>query len=262
MENQNGPINESIRNIEVSLNQLTDSFKKVIEEVSISFDPLKEAINSLVSKISDFQQFAPESFSLLASYGWYPSIWLEFKEINAISEFLKNGSIEEVDLLMKTHVTEIYHLIKSDLIRNFPNREKALNEAFWAHENQKYFLSVPVFLSQADGICKELLNVSLFGGKKNKNSENKYEPHTKQWINEFTSDTFVKCFLEPLKHKIGFNLFQGLPKPNGLITRHEILHGENSSYGTELQSFRALSLLFFVSDILKEAKSFDDSREN
>ncbi len=52
--------------------------------------------------------------------------------------------------------------LQAELCESSPTRAHLLKAAFSAHRRGEFALSVPVFLAQADGICSELIGVSLY----------------------------------------------------------------------------------------------------
>ena len=52
--------------------------------------------------------------------------------------------------------------IERDLSGAYPRRSQILHDAFEAHRTGKYTLSIPVFLSQADGIWYDQFSKDLF----------------------------------------------------------------------------------------------------
>ncbi len=140
--------------------------------------------------------------------------------------------------------------IESIMLETFPNRAAILKPAFRAHRKKEYSLSVPVFLSQADGICSELLGVGFY-------SRRKGSPRTASATQRFTGSHFMSSLLEPLRIAGALNAFEDeRHQYPDVLNRHEVLHGKSVDYATPISSFRALSLLAYVGSALVTAKAY------
>jgi hypothetical protein len=99
---------------------------------------------------------------ILASRGWYIDGELPSNIAKPIIESVTHNAESSIDSYFVNHFSQQIDKIQENLCSNFPSRAKALNEAFAAHRAAQYFLSIPVFLAQADGICAEKLGGKLF----------------------------------------------------------------------------------------------------
>jgi len=126
----------------------------------------------------------------------------------------------------------------------YPFRTKVLNSAFLSHREKNYYSSIPLFLTQADGICFDLTDKRVY-------RTNKGVPEISKLIRELPEKDILKILLQPLK-------IQGLITAtkdqrhsfSGNINRHEILHGISVDYGTRINSCKAISWLVYISDVL------------
>lgn len=148
--------------------------------------------------------------------------------------------------------------IKNNLIKLHPHRKTAIESAINSHEREEeqgYFLSIPVFIAQADGILSE-----FFG------EEYMLTERRKETIQNYINQTNCKedynipmsLILAPLLQAYDSHfLFNSKKRKNSTcfdaLNRHEIMHGENSSYGNKENSMKALSFLAFSGISLYEA---------
>ena len=138
-------------------------------------------------------------------------------------------------------------LIEGKLIDSYPRRGHLFQQAFEAHREGKYGLSVPVFLTQADGIFWERTpqNQSLFISKQRKKASSDCTSHSGReiclhplvilsplWMNKGERDDRGESF-------VGLN-------------RHQVLHGESTDYDTEQNSLKVISLLSYLHWILSK----------
>jgi hypothetical protein len=244
-------MNESLRRIfENAEASFKSELKKLSESIKTSQQILAKTLSQLQTDLQaakkNFSENIPRDLETLAEYGWYIHYDFSFPEIHTIAHLFSNNKKTEADRIMCDKIQSSISTIQHALVHNNPNRIAVLNEAFEAHSKEKFYLSIPVFLSQADGITKELLQVGLFN-----TAGKKYEPQTKQFVDLLQSE-FYRVLLHPLKHKGGLRKHHS--ETNLIeITRHSILHGENYSYGSLINSCKSISLLYYVDELLRSA---------
>lgn len=134
--------------------------------------------------------------------------------------------------------------IEESISKRFPSREKLIRAAFKAHRRQEYELSIPVFLAQTDGICKEVVKQYLFT-KQNK------KPRTAIYVEQIAADTYRAALSSPLAKTlpIGASEHERAEEFNEL-NRHMVLHGESLDYGNKVNSLKAISLVNYVAHVL------------
>jgi tRNA(His) 5'-end guanylyltransferase len=144
----------------------------------------EEALRPFAAQVEKFQNFFQESLGpflqqvakafkelpphaqravlTLASHGWFFDLDMTPSELWRLSEAFSNNeeakAEEELADYFESRVVEI----KNNVIERFPKRKACLDEAFLAHLNGYYYLSIPVLLAQTDGICKEAVGHHLF----------------------------------------------------------------------------------------------------
>lgn len=179
----------------------------------------------------------------LAKYGWYTNYSFSLIDITEAYKLLKEEKIDEFDEYMSSKIHEQYEEIKKTLIERHLDRQKPLMAAFRAHEMKEYFLSIPVWLAQTDGISKDLTQLQFFLNNKD------FSPKVSSWAKETPKIWMHVALCAALLDKGAFQKHQSQPNKIN-ITRHSVLHGESNDYGSELNSFKALSLLIYISDVM------------
>ncbi|WP_142685428.1 hypothetical protein [Chitinophaga polysaccharea] len=91
----------------------------------------------------------------LSLYGWYVAGDLKITEFNEISALLEEGNIAKLNQRMTQLIEGYLDGIIEAILRRHSSRRGPLKEAFWAHKQELYFLSIPVFFAQIDGLCDE-----------------------------------------------------------------------------------------------------------
>lgn len=103
---------------------------------------------------------------------------------------------------------------------------------------------MPVVFAQIDGLSYELTGYKFFD-----NDRRTYAPEIAKWVDAHASvSSLEEAYLSVLLNKGAFQKHRSNPNLIS-FTRHSILHGETTDYGTEINSLKAFSLLVFVSDM-------------
>lgn len=183
-----------------------------------------------------------------AQYGWYVNY--EFSPIDIMEAyvFIKNKDIARFDTYMQEKISDQLLHIKTTLLDRHGARSKPLESAFRAHDQKEYFLSIPVFFAQVDGISKDLSQFQFFL------NNNDFSPKVSSWAKSNPTIWIHIALCAALREKGAFQ--KHFSQPNKIdITRHSVLHGESNDYGTEINSLKAISLLIYVSDVMSPRQS-------
>ena len=261
IENKLRPLTESFELIFKTYKQFEAQFKPVLdiilncEERFLDFrERLSKNFERLLKGIERFSKDFPESTRkvsfILGKYGWYVSWNMELVATYELAELLIGKDFEKVDLWMADYYTNQLDNIQKDLLYKFPSRAKILDRAFGAHTRAEYELSIPVFLSQADGICQEIIGIQLYCKKNGK-------PETAKFVEQLVSDSLMIALLEPMRNPmpISANSIERKQYSDSFnfLNRHAILHGESIDYGTKINSLKAISLISYIGTVLLEA---------
>ena len=180
----------------------------------------------------------------LAEYGWYINYHFVPIMIVKAAGLINETSTVELDKFMKDELDPKLTLIEEKLIGRHPARQLVLEAAFRAHRMGEHYLSIPVFLAQADGICEEGTEYKLFL------NDTKRQPKVAQWVKGKLAASLHKTLASALTDKGAFQLHHSSPNKIA-ITRHSILHGECIDYGNEINSLKAISLIAYLSDLVQ-----------
>ena len=166
----------------------------------------------------------------LGYYGWYmPSLDHPVSYPSNLADELNNNNEKFVNNEMAKLLNKNFKQLSNAIITSNPKRISILKQAFKAHKSKKFALSVPVFLSQADGICKEVTKQGLYF------KENK-APKTKAYVDALDNNYFLLGYLEPLRILLPIIYSDEYLEHNMKFNRHKILHGEDYNYDNELIS--------------------------
>ena len=104
----------------------------------------------------------------MAEYGWYINYhFVPFKIVKAAG-LINQTSTVELDNFMVDEINPKLTLIEERLVARHPERKLIIEAGFRAHRIGEHYLSIPVFLAQADGICEEGTEHKLFLNNNNK----------------------------------------------------------------------------------------------
>jgi hypothetical protein len=203
-----------------------------------------ELVQAIQRMVRDLPEHMRIACSELADQGWYIDGDFGAGAAGDLVRGFRSGNHEWVNSQLVDDYKQRLPAIKAALFERYPNRAKVLRAAFAAHERGEYELSVPVFLAQADGICYDVTKQSMFLKSDGK-------PAVARYAESFDPDEFHAAVLTPLKrvHPIALSQKERPKDFNGL-NRHQVLHGEAVNYDTELNSFKAISLLSYLEWVL------------
>jgi len=227
------------------LNSLSKNMQTMLSQVQKAMESAQYALNSFAQSMKKI----PESTKALAEEGWYLPLDFHPVIVNRMAQLIKDGNTDLADSEMIEFLDdELLNILEQIKIR-FPHRSNAINASVRAHKNCDYYLSIPVFFAQIEGICNELTGTRIFKIKKGQSK-------TTDWINTVKSDSILRMLLEPLGIIGPMRQAQEFGNPLG-INRHDILHGDCYDYGdSKVNSYKVLSLLNYISDTVFEAKKY------
>jgi len=228
--------------------QFVDLFQQIRDAVHDVSDKAVEAAESISTTLQEIQTGLPNDVRVLALNGWFISFWhTPLQILSTLAGWIEGGEAERVDAHFSEHFDKIMNEIKSPLFENYPDRERVLSKAFAAHEQGDYELSIPVFLAQADGIAKQALNLEVY--TRRGDLRQILRDRIEELITDAATGHYLLLVLEDLPLTASTRSENYAP---GSLNRHGILHGIDSSYGTRLNSYRAISWLQYT-DQFREA---------
>lgn len=211
-------------------------------------NPLGKGFNPKFSEFLKSLQKLPkiirEVLIFLGNQGWYLDLQMSIPFILKLKRGMGKDNFEDLENALIEHFDDRLDQIEAAIVKGFPNREKIINAAFSVHRRGDYLLSIPVLLAQADGICKEVLNKSLFLTRERLS--------IKDHIQDITVDTFQVASLSLLSDDLPISLTE---KKRGIefneLNRHMVLHGESLDYGTKTNSLKAISFINYMALVLQ-----------
>ena len=155
----------------------------------------------------------------------------------------------EIQSIMKRFFRGRVNDIGNQLKEAYPKRSQIFEEAFEAHREAKYCLSIPVLLAQCDGLMHHQFGQSWFTLQGRQAVVDKLNAMTPDAQRLFTDpETWEETPVWLSKKK--------RPRFYDELNRHQVLHGESTNYNTETNSLRVISMINYVHCIINEYKTF------
>ncbi len=233
--------------IRKSLDKVAESVKRlhdnapIIEARIASLDPeIRHAIENSSDNIFErrFAYFA----TILAQHGWFVSFHgTGLGLMSSAFSLFDRGKLEEGNALFGDHIESLLPVIEASTELNFPERATILSDAFRAHSEGRYALSIPVFLSQADGIAAEFFKTSSVY------SFGRIDGRVDDFISANKKDIFENPFHHLVKSLMPINASgENRKRYETPLNRHLVLHGESVDYPSKINSLKSISWLQFV----------------
>lgn len=160
-------------------------------------------------------------------------------------EAIELGEEDEVQQWLMAYFRQRLDRIEQSLVQRHPGRVALLADAFQAHREGRYGLSIPVMLSQADGVIHDRHQRQLYS----KNAGTNLQGVLAKLPDDGMRAMVVAAFYvdTPLIRKT-----HQLPPGFDGLNRHAVLHGTDPNYGTEVNGLRAVSILNLASYLVTE----------
>ncbi|NLJ75536.1 MAG: hypothetical protein GX331_11190 [Firmicutes bacterium] len=220
----------------------------------IPFAKTNRLVELLTELEFDFKKITPnwdnlprdieEALLYLAKQGWFFPVFNErFVTLFNFHQIAMEEKPEKLDEKMVDFLEGDLDNIEKYLIKSYPHRRKIFNSAFKAHRKGDYELAILAFFSQVDGICWDAAKYTYF---QKRNSKPLIGVHIQtmllQGYSQGLTSVLTNNFPISYNHRErgnGENSYSGL-------NRHTVMHGECLDYGTKENSFKAISLLYYV----------------
>jgi hypothetical protein len=227
------------------------SLEPVLSSASEWILAFQEQLASIAEEFARSLERFPEptrdALRTLAQNGWYLDPYFPIEALFECERLFASGEAERAHSALSEWFDSRSAEIETTLCDQSPARARLLHKAFEAHQRGDFAVAIPVFLAQADGLCKEIMGVQLY--KRSKKGvpvlASKLLPANMSPL----LSSIVAPLVEPMPISAGPKERVSLPDA---LNRHAVLHGECLDYDTHLNSCRAVSLLVYVSWILRE----------
>jgi len=217
----------------------------LLRRIDMSLPEYIEGFHSFINYINNFTENTSKALRILYGYGWY----VDFINIDMITMHLYSYRIinneNEVNLYLIKTYNEVADKILKKIVKMFPHRESIISKAFSAHKNKDYELSIPVLLTQIDGICFDYTKYVYFKKTKSLN------PTISKYFNDIKVNELFSRLLEPFNKTTPLSQNTDINEiyDKYFLNRHMILHGKDINYATEINSCKTISFIAYVVSI-------------
>lgn len=227
--------------------EISSEFINIQNELEKAMAPIIDAIKDLPTELEYSQK------NYLFDNGWYISYDMSISDVKLMAELKRKNKIQDLEILLLNHAKNLIPEIKKKIHLEFPDREKIISDAISAHDEKRFTLSIPIFLIQAEGICREILETSPYFTR-GKKGENIIKKKIEEVLNRYSVkgirpkfDSITNIFLNHL-----LNETEITKKTNGIsvksqgVHRQSIIHGWNINYPNEKNSLKAICFLNYI----------------
>ena len=246
---------EPLRDIRRGIDQALKPLRDIGPVLEQALEPMRELAiemqRSLEQPIREFWEWfreLPEATRLtvgrLAEIGWYIDPTMPLTTIQALARALSADDVDAADSYFEEFFDQRVNEIEQELVEAYEHRRTVLQDAFEAHRSGKYNLSIPVFLAQADGIWWDRFGRNLFVRRARTQTAIEVRRELRSQFSKILFDVFdasIPIWKSESERSTSFDA----------LNRHQVLHGESTTYGTQRNSLQCISFLSFLHWVLR-----------
>jgi hypothetical protein len=245
---------ESIQNLQNYLNNVLSLFIEQMEDAN-------SLLFKLIEKTKRIDDYIKEKFK---ENGWLISPSLidnEKFDIFSLGHYLKENEGKEAEVIAGLFY-EIYQENNCEYLKEtvnkwydslyFKNWKELLNDALYAHTNEKYNLSVPLLLIIAAGIAREFCKDKI--GEPNYVRDGENIKKSIEIVQQYNKDLEIFYYLDLFEEIIDKYIYGSTDNSKtkefsekDILNRHVIFHGLNKNFGIWDNSLRGFLLLDWLS---------------
>ncbi|MDB5990596.1 MAG: hypothetical protein JWQ10_1999 [Herbaspirillum sp.] len=214
----------------------------------------------ITRRLNELPAKSKAAMVLASSKGWFFGWDQSLEDVLVLVEKMAQIDPSEVDELLSQYYRDNLQSMAHSLTTQYSARAAAINAAVKAHSElggEGYYLSVPVFIAQADGLLTDITGVksALMQSRKSTYSPEELQASEALRLRLQTdpeSLALVTQFLNLHEHDLMKSAAKRVKVAEVIghaftaLNRHQVMHGESSDYGTEMNSLKAFSLLAAV----------------
>lgn len=238
-----------------------EAFQRVVEKVMPPTLKFLTEFGEVLLKIQEANrqrsEYYPEILGhvdVLATKTWFVSMSLGLQDYELLTFSPKViGDTADSDEALNKQFVDVYSenldYLESVLLEQHPKRAFAIGPAIQAHRRGEYALSIPVFLSQADGILLDLTSAELFTsqGHISEHAQSKMMATAHSSWFQYAEDAMWSPL--SVKRPVGWTSKQRLEAGYTGFNRHTVMHGLDLQYASEVNSFKSFSLLSYIASL-------------
>lgn len=210
----------------------------------IDWDHVQKALDELDESVERVQSY-------LVGRGWYLPIGLfSLGRVHKISRLVKEGEDETIEAFVRNYARKHeMPVVREAVPELFPRREEIVRQALEAHENEQYALTVPLLLSQAEGMFFAALEGHFYDEDEREETRREIKNDPDMAYAILTMDHLFQP--GPLHEDYDGNPREVARRRDFSFNRHLILHGHSTDYHTEANSLRAIALVALTCRVVR-----------
>ena len=236
-------------------------FSEGIENIIKSIEEVGLQASKAFKKIPEELSYSQREY--LFEEGWYLSEDIPVNHPRLIKDLIYKNNYKKLEKLLINYSKSKIPEIREKVGKYFPKRIKIINDALNAHEKNIYTLSIPILLIQAEGICKEIIDVTPFINVKSRKKYLKMQEKINEKINKLEIngisvrvDSITDILLKYLLSETDINRSMKSiirkkknDKKYNPLNRDYILHGDDFKYANKTNSYKVISFLNYIIDL-------------
>jgi hypothetical protein len=231
------------------------NYQDLTEEERESFEKLAHGLVDFKHRMT---HEIPKQYKLafeyvLANFGWHIGSWMA---VESLTPYLTKGTSSMNEYFISYLEKQLKEL-QSSAINRFPHRSRAIQLAFKSHQRGEYELSVPAFLILSEGIFRELTETDIFSKSVRKRSLKDKAVFIKSLKDNPKIAPLITHIIEAVINGevigLQFNNDLDIQTYPNVLHRNRIIHGFSYEYGTIENSFKAISQLDFIIEMVYPA---------
>lgn len=236
-----------------------------VERASFALQQITLKNNEIISQLNAVMTEQEIEVSIflnnMLKIGWPPALDFDIHRIKLINEAFNLDQSKPVVREIEKLLVKIYdkQKLQSKLGKwkqslLLKNRIQILEAAIDAHLNSKYWLSVPAILPQIEGmIASGFRHIGYMGS-------DKLEKYVKSLlIDQYSPINTVNTNLVEFITKIVLANFKHGQSINSSLSRHAILHGADTNYGTVENSLKSILVFDYLQNSFRLVRLKDSS---
>ena len=246
----------------------TNDFAKNIFNIKITIPGLNELQKQVQEKLATIEEELEKLAPMLEKANFWFTPYMPLGIIHQLRDLAQNKNTTPIaveQVFVAHYEAENWARLKNMVNSwgnklQFADRMPIVLDALDAHTTGKYTLSVPVLLTQVEGVASEIIGKSVWGGTGEKIADLLNE-HLPERFRQAHKELLIKFVKEMIFYRVDFNDFAAdLHAKKGMIekdflNRHSILHGVQTDYAYKEHSLRAFLLLDTLNHINTPGKS-------
>lgn len=220
-----------------------DWLKTFHEQQREQFNQWRSLLDNFSRQIQELPERLRAQLAVLMDRGWCLDPEMPHTWSVGLVEAFESGEEAEAQKWLISYFRNRLEKIEEAMVKRHPERAAILADAFAAHRERRYGLSIPVMLAQAEGMVQDKHKRQLFSRKARLN--------LKEVLASLPDDDSRGIFMAAFCADIPLTRHTDL-LPAGFdgLNRHSVLHGTDPNYGTEVNGLRAVSILNLASFIV------------